>query len=187
MLFFGNIVKNADNYRELQDCALRIIPSISTSEEVRMNTDYNKSKNFGYYNSFNIYNKVGYFNNEYYRFGVVYIYENGTLSNVYNTVGFDLKDSVTLTTEGKELFENEEQKEVRKYIKIDDNGWVINNGEYDSSAILNARGVCKMVTESSGIIGIKFNIPKEIVDHLTNLGIRGLFFVRQKRVPNLLG
>jgi len=28
MLFFGNIVKNSDNYRELTDCALRIIPEI---------------------------------------------------------------------------------------------------------------------------------------------------------------
>jgi hypothetical protein len=26
MLFFGNIVKNYDNYKELQDCALRIVP-----------------------------------------------------------------------------------------------------------------------------------------------------------------
>ena len=28
MLFFGNIVKNADNYRELSDCALRIVPKL---------------------------------------------------------------------------------------------------------------------------------------------------------------
>jgi len=28
MLFFGNIVKNTDNYKELSDCALRIIPSL---------------------------------------------------------------------------------------------------------------------------------------------------------------
>jgi hypothetical protein len=28
MLFFGNIVKNSDNYKELTDCALRIVPEI---------------------------------------------------------------------------------------------------------------------------------------------------------------
>ena len=38
----------------------------------------------------NIYNKTGYAPDEYYRFGVVFIYQNGTLSNVYNTVGGDL-------------------------------------------------------------------------------------------------
>jgi len=26
MLFFGNIVKNTDNYKELSDLALRIVP-----------------------------------------------------------------------------------------------------------------------------------------------------------------
>jgi len=40
-----------------------------------------------------MYNNVGYFNKEYYRFGVVFIYENGTLSNVYNTLGYDIVNS----------------------------------------------------------------------------------------------
>jgi hypothetical protein len=103
MLFFGNIVKNSDNYKELQDCALRIIPTIeedTTVSKIRMDIDYNNNSNFGYYSSFNVYNSVGYFNNEYYRFGVVFIYENGTLSNVYNTVGYDLKENIYLSNEG---------------------------------------------------------------------------------------
>jgi hypothetical protein len=29
MLFFGNIVKNTDNYKELSDLALRIIPELN--------------------------------------------------------------------------------------------------------------------------------------------------------------
>jgi hypothetical protein len=29
MLFFGNIVKNTDNYRELTDLALRIVPQLN--------------------------------------------------------------------------------------------------------------------------------------------------------------
>ena len=36
--------------------------------------DYNVGGNFGYYSSTNMYNNVGYFNKEYYRFGVVFIY-----------------------------------------------------------------------------------------------------------------
>jgi len=85
MLFFGNIVKNTDNYRELQDCALRITPRIFRSTIDLINDDY--SNKGGYYSAFNMYNKVGYMNQEYYRFGVVFIYNNGTLSNVYNTLG----------------------------------------------------------------------------------------------------
>jgi hypothetical protein len=40
-----------------------------------------------------MYNNVGYFNEEYYRFGVVFIYQNGTLSNVYNTLGLSLNEN----------------------------------------------------------------------------------------------
>jgi hypothetical protein len=29
MLFFGNIVKNSDNYQELTDLALRIVPQLN--------------------------------------------------------------------------------------------------------------------------------------------------------------
>ena len=195
MLFFGNIVKNADNYKELQDCALRIIPKCEKGDKVESSQDYSMSSNNGYYNSFNIYNKVGYFNNEYYRFGVVYIYEDGTLSNVYSTLGYDMNDGdVSLSTNGlnigRNLYEKLEDgiQEIRKYIKIDENGWIINNGEYDSDTKLNARGVCKIKKDSEGeILKIKFTVPSEITEHLTKLGIRGLFFVRQKRIPNILG
>jgi hypothetical protein len=37
------------------------------------------------------------------------------------------------------------------------------------------------------ILGVKFNIPEEVTKFLKeDLGIRGFFFVRQQRVPNLL-
>jgi hypothetical protein len=32
MLFFGNVVKNTDNYRELTDVALRIVPQLNVVE-----------------------------------------------------------------------------------------------------------------------------------------------------------
>ena len=183
MLFFGNIVKNFDDYVELQDCALRIIPECVLGTEYKNTRDYSDSY---YYSAQNMYSKVGYFSGEYYRFGVVFIYENGTLSNVYNTLGYDTNLSVSYT-EGKLFDENEN----RQYIQIDDEGWIINNGDFFSKGIkLNSRGVCKIVntnTSNDKIINIKFNIPNEVKVHLKNIGIRGLFVVRQKRVPNCLG
>jgi len=76
MLFFGNIVKNSDNYKELSDLALRIIPKLETSTISTLDYRYvsTGNSNYAYYNSLNIYNKTGYFNQEYYRFGVVFIY-----------------------------------------------------------------------------------------------------------------
>jgi len=62
MLFFGNIVKNTDNYRELTDCALRIIPRIVLDDTFEtVDNEYGNLNSYGYYNSLNMYNKVGYF------------------------------------------------------------------------------------------------------------------------------
>jgi hypothetical protein len=74
MLFFGNIVKNTDNYKELTDLALRIIPQLNVIKNFDSLNEQYSSDNGAYYNSLNIYNKTGYFNQEYYRFGVVFIY-----------------------------------------------------------------------------------------------------------------
>lgn len=208
MLFFGNIVKNADDYRELSDCALRIIPNLKITTLGQINNQYNsESGEYGYYDSKNIYNNVGYFNQEYYRFGVVFIYQNGTLSNVYNTVGTVLTDNTNLYYNKNSMYyENNSSTDIllrRKYIEVNDRGWINNESEIYKSinnkqeyvafngSFLNARGVCKIdytkKTENDTIIGIKFTIPDEVIDFLKDtLGIRGLFFVRQKCVPNIL-
>jgi hypothetical protein len=51
-----------------------------------------------------MYNSVGYFNQEYYRFGVVFIYQNGTLSNVYNTLGGSLNSKNPLLSMSGQLY-----------------------------------------------------------------------------------
>ena len=179
MLFFGNVVKNYDNYKELQDCALRIIPKCQLDDiDIRQNKDYSKE---GYYNSYNMYSNVGYFNGEYYRFGVVFIYKNGTLSNVYNTLGYNTNNSIRYIGS---LFDD---KGFRKYLKIDDEGWILNQDSFEGNYQLNSRGVCKIINNSENkIIKIQFKVPEEVSNYLSTLGIRGLFFVRQKRIPNLL-
>lgn len=195
MLFFGNIVKNSDNYKELSDLALRIIPELNVENfNFKLDSEYNNSQNT-YYNSTNIYNKTGYFNQEYYRFGVVFIYENGTLSNVYNTLGGILNESNNLKLSGNIYTIYSEETEYllkRNYIKIDNNGWIKQDNSYElSGQSINSKGVCKInytqeYTDST-IFSIKFNVPKEVSKFLKEeLGIRGLFFVRQKCIPNIL-
>lgn len=191
MLFFGNIVKNTDNYRELSDCALRIVPEIEFKTDFKtVDNSYNPlDSESGYYGSTNMYNNVGYFSQEYYRFGVVFIYQNGTLSNVYNTLGYNLKENEALPEYSKKLFSEDGVFLKRNYIQIDDKGW-INDENYINGTNKNARGVCKFdynVTDDNTILGVKFNVPQEVMDFLKeDLGIRGLFFVRQKCVPNIL-
>ena len=200
ILFFGNIVKQSDNYRELSDCALRIIPSINTNISLgTVNDQYiDITNDYGYYNSKNIYNYTGYFNEEYYRFGVVFIYQNGTLSNVYNTLGLDLKSDIVVTNKDDEFISTEGPYLVRKYISSDDDGWIPNYEKYytinDNTKSLenvNAKGVCHInlnSINSNTVIGISFSISSQVVKFLKEeLGIRGLFFVRQKRIPTILG
>lgn len=190
MLFFGNIVKNSDNYRELTDCALRIVPEIEPKTNFKtVDNSYNTlDAGAGYYGSSNMYNNVGYFNQEYYRFGVVFIYQNGTLSNVYNTLGYDMP-SASIPICNKNLFRQENYFLVRQYIQVDDKGW-INDNDFNTGKNKNARGVCRFdynVGNDNTILGVKFNVPQEVINHLKeDLGIRGLFFVRQKCMPNIL-
>ena len=119
---------------------------------------------------------------------------------MYNTLGCELK-STAVDYHGR-VFTPEPDGALlkRNYIKVDDKGWIINttegikdrqNRDLDvyTGSFLNARGVCKInydgYTEDT-IFGIKFDIESDIKEHLKDLGIRGLFFVRQKCVPNIL-
>ena len=192
ILFFGNIVQNYDNYRELTDCALRISPKLKIEQLNTTDIDYSEKEinNAGYYSISNMYNKTGYFNEEFYRFGVVFIYNNGTLSNVYNTLGGILTNNNSITT-GESFYYKEKEEDVyliRNYIKYDDNGWIKDSVTFDQ---LNSKGVCKIQYngdyDDNTIIGIQFQIPNEVITFLKEtLGIRGLFFVRQKRIPNII-
>lgn len=191
MLFFGNIVKNIDNYKELTDCALRIIPEIISKPLIDINSKYESvNNNFSYYDVNNIYNLTGYFPEEYYRFGVVFIYSNGTLSNVYNTLGYRFDQSAPTYINGN-LYNTNGDVLQRKYIEYDSDGWIYDSGVYQNlPPYSNAKGVLKLDINTSNnntVIGIKFKISEEVVNHLKNdLNIVGMFFVRQKRIPTII-
>lgn len=192
MLFFGNIVKNSDNYKELRDCALRIIPTLKTDTIDLVTNDY--LNNSEYYNIDNIINKTGYFDQEYYRFGIVFVYNNGTLSNVYNTLGLELNLTESITYNSNKLYSKIAENPFflkRNYIEMDDFGWIKNYSTYFTGGKnLNGKGVCYINAkkeEYNNILGIEFKIPQEVKKHLLeDLDIRGFFFVRQKCTPTIL-
>jgi hypothetical protein len=89
MLFMGNIHKPDIPYIELQDLSLRFLPYLK-EEDYAVDIDHNyhiSSFNKGYIDPKFIYNKTGYWGNEIYRFGIVYILKNGELSPVFNVRG----------------------------------------------------------------------------------------------------
>ena len=80
-LFLGNgTVKYAD-YEMLRDLSRRILPVLNTDKTLE-----NLYKPF-YSEPSNVYNYVGYHPYEIYRFGIVYIYANNSVSNVFNVCG----------------------------------------------------------------------------------------------------
>lgn len=194
MLFLGNSCKPDMMYKDLSDISLRLLPYLIESDSERFigktSYDYSdlsdQSYSHEYYNTLNIYNKVGYWNEEIYRFGVVYIMKDGSLSPVYNIRGkngipkFEELQSAYLQSD---LWKYENNEKVRNYIPIDESTFDVSGTSY----LENAKGVLRINTDSDSrkIYGIGIAIPTEVSEYLNTL-VQGLFIVRQKRIPTIL-
>lgn len=194
MLFLGNSCKPDMMYKDLSDISLRLLPYLIESDSERFigktSYDYSdlsdQSYSHEYYNTLNIYNKVGYWNEEIYRFGVVYIMRDGSLSPVYNIRGkngipkFEELQSAYLQSD---LWKYENNEKVRNYIPIDESTFDVSGTSY----LENAKGVLRINTDSDSrkVYGIGIAIPTEVSEYLNTL-VQGLFIVRQKRIPTIL-
>lgn len=187
MLFLGNISNNDLEYKELADLSLRFCPQISTDIEigqVNPKTYEDPTGKYEYYNANNIYNYLGYWNDEIYRFGVVYILNNYTLSPVFNVRG--IKELNEETTFADIPVRNDQKKRV--FIDIDKSNYTIDTSNYtlEGSAVQNSKGVVRINVNNDtrlkgNPIGLKFEISKEAVEELKKY-TKGFFFVRQKRI-----
>lgn len=106
MLFFGNVEELDINHRLLQNLSYFVQVKFETSEESigYLDHQYQKqlqddSSQIEYYNPLNIYYKLGYWPEEIYRLGIVYIFNNDSLSPVYPLRGCDFtRDKYQNTT-----------------------------------------------------------------------------------------
>ena len=185
MLFFGNINKPRVEYQELTDLSLRIIPSEIQEESIGnldlSYIDQSGTNSYEYYNVKNLYYKLGYWPEEYYRIGVVYILKDYTLSPVFNIRGLALGDGDVIPFDIKDL------EDKRIYVDYDDLGYIAGRtNEFD-----NAKGVIKLskksVIKSDGVypLGLKFTFQDGTLEELKKY-TKGFFFVRQKRIPTIL-
>ena len=177
MLFLGNTKDTIIDYKELTDLSLRICPRLYNGEDIGY-VDSNYVDNSGsqnpneYYNPLNIYYRLGYWDDEIYRFGVVYIYNNGDLSPVFNVRGIQ---ELSMDTEYTDIPVME--GDHRKYIEIDEFTHIIGINE-------NSKGVVKIKYEDTfkenkiKPCGIKFSMHEDVIGELKKLGISGAFFVR---------
>lgn len=161
MLFLGNISTNESYIRELKDASLDVIISLQYSDIPVTLPDYdaNKINNIGYADPMNVYYNVGYWPNEYYKLGIIYILEDGTTTNVYTVRGHtDLQfDNFTNQSEG-----------------------------YNDDGIFRFRATRYQISNSVYPVGFKASIPLEVQETLNKYNVVGYAIVRQKRHPKTL-
>lgn len=188
MLFLGNVNKPKIDYTELADLSLRFVPYLNTSKKIEdVGTSYDTAA--GYYNPDNIYHFLGYWDNEIYRLGVVYILKDNSLSPVFNIRG---RDEIPTYDYGGDIYTKVplyDDQGKRNYISINESDYTISSNGY----IENAKGVVRFVNEVGANVdktayGIDIRIlqdSNEVMDELKKY-IKGFFFVRQKRIPTIL-
>ena len=182
MLFLGNVSRYTPNHETLIKLSQGFIPYYASKtelEEFGRELDHTYSYGGGYYNTQNIYNKLGYWNEEMYRFGIVYILNNGSLSPVYNIRGINNVKNIKNY--------NVNDYDNYKDIIIDYDTQFINEATLENSAGISRINESYTKDESYFKVRHFIFIPQEgVTEALIKENIKGYFFVRQKRIPTIL-
>lgn len=215
MLFLGNVHKPEIPYKELSDLSLHFLPYLKNKDyECKFDQNYNiNTSSFGYWDSQYIYNYVGYWNNEFYRLGVVYILPNGELTPVFNIRGcsnvVEYKESKKKvkkeeTTDKENLDKKEDYSSLytdiplyinneRNYINYSETDYQlvankVRDEDLKSTAINeNIKGVIRFQSDKDAdtIHSLDIRINDEAMQELKKY-VKGFFFVRQTRIPTIL-
>lgn len=186
MLFLGNIHKPEIPYEELSDLSLRFLPFLKEETyELQIDQDYHiTSNNLGYYDPSMIYNKTGYWNQEIYRLGIVYILNDGQLTPVFNIRGaLDIGTYSSDSYSNFPVYEEKNGQKVRKKITYNEETYLINS----AIPLENVKGVIrfKATKDNDTIYGIDIRVDNDTIQELKKY-IKGYFFVRQSRIPTIL-
>lgn len=183
MLFLGNISSSTADYKALQEIAYKVKTTLKQSDNSVgwVKADY-KTENKGseYYDPKNIYSFLGYWPEEFYRFGIVFIRDDDTVTPAFNIIGKSFKNIKDSTDPNIDIewdnFANENYivKDKEFYNK---NG-VFKNPKPEGNKVQNY--------DSQEVYPWYYEFELDANDALSKLGIKGYFYVRQKRVPTIL-
>ena len=218
MLFFGNVQQTVVANDDLQNISYFIeaecvkgkdIGYVRPDSYTRKSTADNVGK-IEYYNPVSIYYSLGYWPEELYRLGIVYIFLDDSISPVYNLRG------CKFTIEYYEDAFNPDKNHLTnfKYGASEDsnNSFTTlykdrNTGEVNviskedfflagGSFLANTKGVFKfpriniqnhIAKKTTEPIGLKFTLNSDLITELSKkYKVKGFFFVRQKRIPNVI-
>ena len=218
ILFLGNDTTTEVDYDTLTNLSLYIYPEgVREESESRigwinpanyidgssgLNANDNQYPN-EYYNTKNIYYNVGYWNEEFYRLGIVYILNDNTKTSVFNILGGNLYFDQTDESQGNigkiqglndiSLLNNLQYSDACYKIllppALESQGNTNSLDYFDETTYLNKRGVIHFNDtneDKSYIYSIRITIPDSVKTKLEDLGIKGYFIVRQKRIPTIM-
>lgn len=183
MLFFGNIQSNTVNSKELSDISLRFTATVNSSKTYKhVPHDYSVSVNNTYADPKFIYNYLGYQKEELYRFGIVYLLDNGSLSPVFNIRGINLKQASVYANQP--IYSSDGK---RQYISYNEESGIVYSRDSNTTSE-NIYGVLNIISgadEFSTVFGIDINIQdrENVIKELKKHKVKGYFFVRQQRMP----
>lgn len=225
VLFFGNTKKKERDWNALQRASWKIRVGYGTKANVGIvNSQYicssggmtpEEQYSGCYYNTFNTYYRVGYWPDEIYQFGIVYIFNDNSLSPVFPIQGIDLSNESEL----ERLSANERIQKINSVFRetMVDNvpmytEWENEPDDYyfDKDTRKNSKGVVrfpkKAVFKKSGDsnmiptpLYIKFDLTcigsssptdehteESATKFLNEQDIKGYFFVRRTRIPTII-
>lgn len=208
-MFFANIKEPDLLYKDLTDISLHINPYVKKikskdkighisqkdySEDSKIEESTEKHIFKGeYYNTKNIYYNVGYWNEEYYRLGIVYINKDGSNSPVFNLPGGEItgftdnKNTVYLHTV---MLKNEcpsifaQSTKSRQLFQIVGN--YIGKTQINTKGVIHINDIQTSHSNDDYIYSLGVQISPEIQNYLFGLGIKGFFIVRKKRIKTIL-
>lgn len=221
-LFMANTEGFVHKYHELQKMAWCIYPTQDDYSKIDfpdINVDHQKGNTVrGFYDPSKVYYQVGYWPDEYYRFGVVFIYNNNQLSPVFNIQGYDLSKASSSVqhdlwnynpiTKKYELWDYESDNYIfnqkilsnsKGVTKLKRSINLINKeaqsefSSYQTSVVFNVyEGIAAWIQYTQDLTADEkayytTNGKPDVAKFLEEYhGIKGLFFVRQKRIPTSL-
>lgn len=214
ILFLGNSTTTEVPYENLTLLSLGIYPTLVKTES-KTKIGYVNPENYidtatedltnnafpyEYYNTKNIYYNVGYWNEEFYRLGIVYVLEDNTKTPVFNIIG---GESVTFANNFSNPIIDLDPIETETHTPFDPFSckppellWSeemysegIDTESSDNNRFINRFGVIHLndaAENDSYLYSIRITIPYEVHTALRTLGVKGYFIVRQKRIPTIV-
>lgn len=163
MLFLGNVKQESTFklYEELSEFSKGIIVTTRTDSSSTLgyvySGTYNCPNGSEYYDTKNIYNNVGYWPDEYYRFGIVYILQDGSTTPVFNLTGC-------------------------KFTNIGQNNTSFSKEDQNEFGVFKTPNISIMGSTANTPLYFEFTLPQSF-DYDLRKKLAGYFIVRQKRIP----